>query len=506
MFNPKTSLDESKKFVTRNQQVQAEFAIESQQQQAKMSELTMSGIARVRARQEQQRRAELTSAFDSFREGADGLMQNFSNISSFSSASNSAKHTFELQNGEYQAHETGSFVTAVASSSQSIPPKNVPKEKIIELMLQDDKELQVLDDKIKILQQQKQNMRLEDGSQKAYASWCQAEVNSVLIAAGECDLISEMKKAKASLKPYEDWSSLVELRNEKKMSAVEGQIAAAKRLYASEKSARREAIGNYELSRQIYEKKMLNSNITLEQFNMYMKRFPTPLEFDIATAKKYSVSQAKLIEHPQAAGLVALLNNGSNATDESWRNVQNFYANPLPVECFNSNIAVSSDLGLRIQQQSEIQDNFALKMLVKSGKTFWNSVLKTDGPKQFLVKIGGTLFFEGLDVCIGENDPDGTKMNVLREHLDTSLDVVKQIIPRVAGADEQKLKSMYLALNATLTAVVDDPNTSSQVKRLLQEKIESNSNAMMYQRQEICDYLSERRLDANQINFKNREF
>ncbi len=500
-FNAKEFRAESDKFVSKNKLTQETFSGRSQQQQAQMDEFTGSAIAQVRMRQEQQRRAELTSAFDLFRDGVGGLVQNVANIS-FLSSNDGSIQSLEAQNSVHEELGEVIFASPVGQSLQSKFASNISKEQIIDLMLQEDQELQNLDQKIRILQDKKNNMCLEDTSKKAYDFWCQAEVNSALMAAGEVDLVAEMRKAKAKLCPYDEWKAPMELLNQKKLVSAEEEIVAVKKLYALEIIAAREALGNYELSRIRYEKQLLNSTLSLEQVNLYMKRFPAPLEFEIATLHKHSVTQAKIIDHPQAAGLVALLLNGSSATNDSWRNMQNFYKHPLPGDCFDSNITVGGDLAKRIQQQADIHDNPALKMLIKGGKTVWNGAVK--GP--FMLRIGGTLVFEGLDVCIGENDPDRTKINRLKERLDRSLDVCKQIIPRVAGTNQQLLKCMYSALNAALRAVVDDPNSSSQVKRLLQERIDSNYNSLMHQRQDIQDYLAGAPCDYQANKYKKMEW
>jgi hypothetical protein len=326
------------------------------------------------------------------------------------------------------------------------------------------------------LKREKEQLKMDDTSVEAYAK--EIDRASMFMMDDRGVLLEQAQRL------YKVWKENKEDSYKRRMKNLDVSIMQAERAYNREKEYAKQAITNYQYAKARRESQAIYDPRTLGGLSydpsVVLASFPSETQFYVDMNKKLAMAHAKTIVHPQATNLIALIKEGKSATDDSWRNIENFYHNPLPSTFFDFNIPTdSADAARNIQAYSNPIDVTRLAL-----KTFKTMAGQAEHLKKFRVLINTG--FDGVDMVLA--DFNDSLRGEVQSHLNSSIDVAREVIPRIAGTNETALKEMYATLNNELRIIYDNHKTSDNTKQMLDKTITDNNSSMLYQLEQIRTY------------------
>lgn len=463
------ALSASKRFITDNEDKQQQFTARDKQRHSVSTSRSQTGHALIVAQQEAQRRTEVLGALDQIRQGVVGLTKNLENLDDLSKfVPNPPVLTFSSETVSYSL-------------------MNDPKvrAKVTELLLADDKILLNIKHNISQLQHQKATFKGEGTSETEYKAMCEKEDSLLKSTLGSEALSSgTLHKHRQDRDSYQIWKEKIERKNQQALANLDQQISKAQIEYSKERTASEKALTNYSSAYNRKYEQLVAAKLDDEQISRHMElSFPKEIEFIRAHNEKVSLAFAKSITHQYAAEYKELLTTGASPKSDGWNNLEYFYTNPLPIECFSMNLAISDDVATKMQTLSLAGPNPWIQLGVDAGKL---CIVKYSERGGTAVSIIVELALDRAEAAV-HNLPQ-MKVDAFTDKLDKLLEVHSNVIPRVAGTNGANLQNMYSALNATLQDMATDPTTDKKVATLLSNRIKKNNKIMQEQLAGIREY------------------
>jgi hypothetical protein len=393
-------------------------------------------------------------------------------ILQFTSQQDGKTASLTLKSAEQESHASTikNKKTEVLENESAPKDHHLSKEqkarKLAETIVMDEnKYLRDMAKDIAQLKHAKDNIKPEDTSYESYQRWCD-EVDKgyeqfipALLRQEEQQTIEKMD--------FNTWKKISENKYKKRIADAESSLASREKDYLHRKQKAIDEFLNYDLKINKAEQVLEMSH---DDIHMVVHRnYPRPAEFNTAMNQKLALSNAKALSHPQGYNLIALLEHGRVAADESWHDMTIFFENPLDRSYLDFNTEVNTSLAEAMPEPSDFKAISQAKRMVKGGKYLAllcrqkSIAQKFDVAHDFLDKASNRI------------------IEMSKEDFEESLYISRQVIQRVAATDQAELIRMHDELNKNLTIVSNKPNISREKQIIIDNSIEQNKREMQYQ-------------------------
>jgi hypothetical protein len=499
--NPKRAdaLKKSELITTGSRKESEKYLAKAQEDRDSFAARHNLGMLTEEQRKEQERQAQVLFGFQQVQSGLTNAIESFETLAKLPTVS---EVTLNLQSFTSPTSSSSSSTVRMTQTSHPKDVRNISTaqvelqtdnleltlQKMQTLLLKDDPELQAQELAIIQLENKRNNFKPHGTSSTDYKRMCDEAENDAVLHVEPSALANVLRHLRENRDPYEVWKAKIEQQNKNAITKIESQIANAKAKYEADKDLALKALMSYEQAYERRYQQLAAKGLSDEEIARNMNiSFANKTDFALTSKRNASLALAKSIAHPCATGLVQVITSGNADSTTGWNDMQRFFAYPLPTECFIFNVGISTDIAHKLQTIVTGGSDPTIKLALKMSKALW-SASPIIPPN---IKLAGVIAFEASDYVLSI-DFAKSKLSAWQSNLESSIDKVRQIIPRVAGSNEETLKSMYVVVNESLNIIKNDPQSSPTIKSLINRVVLDNYTLEQKQLEDIRSYNEKR--------------